>query len=456
MNRDYYQATGPRAWGQVPEYVTTCAWQARVLAQLVVAWMRDLGGSPVTVLEVGGGSGQLAFRLLQALDRFAPEADWTYLYTDLAEANVRAVADHPRLAPWTDAGRLRAQRWDLEQGTPASDRPVVVIGSYLLDSIGQDLYEVTDDGLWELWAAVDVPDGEPPALDTAELTWSRHTPRPGPWDPLLEVYRQEVRGLVSLPTLGMDMVERIVRSAPEALFLFSDKGPHRIEGLGVREHGGLEPHGSVSMAVNFHAVAWWCEHLGGTPLLADHPGDGLNLVGLLHGRPGPELRRAFDLWSELDTAAFQALRQVVLASDVALGRRQLLAWMRLCGHEPLALRRVVAHVERLWLDGSLSREELRRLLERVEDATFEEGAALGRVMGQLWYRVGDWGRAVRHLGRALESEPGHAAAWSNLGACFLKLGQLDLAAEAVAEALRLEPDLRTALLLRDRIARAAT
>ncbi len=454
MNRGYYEAKGPTAWGRVPHYVTTSAWHARALAQLIAAWSRDLGGAPLTVLEVGGGTGRMAFRLLRALERWMPESSWDYLHTDLAEANVRAVAAHPALQPWRDAGRLGTQRWDLERDAPPvpPGRATVVVGNYLLDSIGQDLYEVTDEGLFELWAAVDVPDDAPPALAAAELSWSRHPPRPGRWSGLLEHYAERVRGLVSLPTIGMGMVERILRVAPEALFLFSDKGPHRMEDLGATGHGALEAHGSVSMAVNFHAVAWWCEGLGGTPLLADHEGQGLNLVGSVHGRPSPALRRAFDLWSELDTGSFQALRQIVHAPGVAWTRRQLLAWLRLTGHEPDTLLLVAPQVERLWLDGALERDALCTILEQVEAATFDHTGPLDRVLGQLWYRLDDWDRAVGHLGRALEAEPGHAPTWSALGACFFALRQPDLAAEAVQEALRLDPDLRTGLLLQERIA----
>jgi tetratricopeptide (TPR) repeat protein len=73
-------------------------------------------------------------------------------------------------------------------------------------------------------------------------------------------------------------------------------------------------------------------------------------------------------------------------------------------------------------------------------------------LGYLLSRMGDSRGAIEHFKQAVHSAPGYVDAWINLSAEFAMAGQFPEAREAIAMALRLEPDNERAKRLNDRLA----
>lgn len=126
----YFEARGVDAWqhGDVPERATSnyaiARQHARLLVELVdeaVASGRRAPDAPLTVLELGGGSGAFAAKLLRALDRDCGElgarlaGHVRYVFTDFAERVVREAAAAGPLAPWIEAGRVQPALYDLRR-----------------------------------------------------------------------------------------------------------------------------------------------------------------------------------------------------------------------------------------------------------------------------------------------------------------------------------------------------
>jgi len=95
----YFAGRGVEAWrqGEVPHYVTSNPTIANAYAEIVFAFRRDLerlAGShddPLTICELGAGSGRFAFHFLRRLEHLCARADvapeaFRYVLTDVADS----------------------------------------------------------------------------------------------------------------------------------------------------------------------------------------------------------------------------------------------------------------------------------------------------------------------------------------------------------------------------------
>jgi tetratricopeptide (TPR) repeat protein len=103
---------------------------------------------------------------------------------------------------------------------------------------------------------------------------------------------------------------------------------------------------------------------------------------------------------------------------------------------------------------ALAREEAIRLESLNEQGRYPEVVKLGEAFQDdllesaqveyeiafAWNALGEGDRARRHFRRALELDPGDAAAWYDLGEVYLREGSLDEAGEAFARAAALRPE----------------
>ena len=100
IQKNYFEIAGPDAWskGVVPHYITSNPHIARSYADLIFAFFRDqnrLGKTDqkVRILELGAGSGKLAYNLLRSLDQLCADApfpipEYSYILTDLPRPNI--------------------------------------------------------------------------------------------------------------------------------------------------------------------------------------------------------------------------------------------------------------------------------------------------------------------------------------------------------------------------------
>lgn len=63
-------------------------------------------------------------------------------------------------------------------------------------------------------------------------------------------------------------------------------------------------------------------------------------------------------------------------------------------------------------------------------ATGQDNALLRYSLGMAYYNAGDAGKAIEHLARAVEYDPGYSAAWKLYGKTLTDRGDIDRAIEA--------------------------
>src|SRR3954466_5188467 len=172
LQRRFFERRGVAAWseGVVPHHMTNSPWLARAYGRVIRGYLRDWGAEidrsqPVYVVELGAGSGRLAFNLVPWLAEAAGDPTPVavrYVMTDFAGSNLAAWRAHPQLAAWLDDGRLDIARFDAESDcaialertgeTLAPGRvanPVIAIANYVFDGLPLDAFSVEDGRLCE-------------------------------------------------------------------------------------------------------------------------------------------------------------------------------------------------------------------------------------------------------------------------------------------------------------------
>lgn len=120
LNRAFYSQVGGAAWsnGTVPSFMTTNAYIARAYAKVILGttldiWREGTVGStnePLYIVEVGGGSGRLAYLILEVLSRFQDflprdaqgRVLLRYVLTDVSEAMLKSWREKPLMKAMCD------------------------------------------------------------------------------------------------------------------------------------------------------------------------------------------------------------------------------------------------------------------------------------------------------------------------------------------------------------------
>jgi hypothetical protein len=441
-------------------------------------WSAQIDRSqPVYVVELGAGSGRLAFHLVRQL---APTAEdpapvaVRYVMTDFAGSNLAAWRAHPQLAAWLDDGRLDLARFDAEHDraialertgeTLAPGRvanPVIAIAYYVFDGLPLDAFSVEDGRLceWLVRLCSSHPDSDlddPALLGRATLAIERRPVEPAGYygdpalDAILDEHRARLPGCAfTVPSASLACVSRLADLAGgRLLVLSSDKGEIDEAGLRARPGPQLTLHGSFSIAVNYHAIARLVCRAGGEALLPSEPPRTLASCAFLLGAPPgghPEVRDAYA--RELD--ALRPDQVIALTRDMErTGATASLddwsAFLERTACDPGlvgdALPHLMAQVGAAAPPADV-RDELVRVLATTWDSYFHIGEPLdlGLALGRLAAALAAWPEAIRFLEGSLRWHGATPAALVELAGCHDRLGQPAAARARLDEALALDP-----------------
>lgn len=435
QQRDYFEAQGPLAWatGTVPHQVTCSPDMARAIAEVVIGFATDRAHAaghrtlrPLHLVELGAGAGRLGYHIVRflrdAVDLAALGWRPVYVLTDLAEATVTWWQSHPWLAPFVQAGLLDFARYDVTADDAIELRvsgrrlsaaqptdALVVIANYVFDGLPHDAFEAEDGALHE-WLVAD----DDSAYGGDEVTWEgagwQRTPVRGPRyaDPVhqqvLDAHRG-LRGIFSLPSGALAALDRVrALSRGPLLVLSADKGAVDAATAVSPDLPAIVRHGSISMDVNYHAIGLWTLAHGGTWMHADHRGRALEVCAFVLGAgratDHPATVGAFERSiARRGPDDLHALKRTLVAHAGELGLEELLAYLRLSGHDPRifmacapAIRAAAERADRA------TRADLLRALARVWDAYLPIGepADVAFAIGSLVFELGQ-PRAARPL-----------------------------------------------------------
>jgi hypothetical protein len=400
--RAYFAAQGPDAWstGAVPHYVTSNPYIAGAFADVIVGFARDrahlaptVPERPLYIVELGAGCGRLAYALVRALLAARLRRPFVYVMTDLAERTVAWWQAHPWLQPLAEAGLVDFARFDLEaddrielrvsgrtiSATDSVD-DLVVVANYVFDSLPHDVFYCADGALKECLAEVPaLPAGIATAgFGAVELVFERRPIEAAGYyaDPvqcaILDEYRRALDGAaISFPTAGLAALDRLAPWSRGPLLLLSgDKGSAHLDGVAAASEPGFAAHGSISMAVNYHAIGAWVTARGGVWMHAAHHHRSIDVCAFLLGAG-----------AEHD--------ETILAFDRSIARRGPDDFFALKtslerGYDQRTMGELLAFLRFSQFDAKLFLDCAPALLARLDGATDAERRDLGEMLAQLW------------------------------------------------------------------------
>ena len=299
LQRTFYADQGIEAWTRsgVPQSVTNSPNLARAYARIVSSFLHDLRASldptqPVYIVELGAGSGRLAYRFLKAFAELHEHQTQpvVYVLTDASPPVIDYWRDNPRLRPFIAAGVLDFARFDLlepgplellNSGTTLSletvGNPVVVFANYIFDSIPQDAYTIKGGQLFANLVTVSAshPELDLKAPDSQVRIGIGFTTDPEPTDidaepdpvvrELLRTYSAHLDDTTLLiPRAAMACVRHFKdMGRGRGLCVISDFGDTREDELPAHGPPGFGAGGGLWLAVNFHALGAFARGLGG-------------------------------------------------------------------------------------------------------------------------------------------------------------------------------------------------
>jgi tetratricopeptide (TPR) repeat protein len=483
LQQRYFAERGVDAWrqGEVPHYVSSNPTVANSYAQIVFAFWRDqqhlrLDDEPLTLCELGAGSGRFAFHFLGRLALLCKQAgvpltSFRYVLTDVAQSNLDFWRGHLRFQPLFKEGVLdialfdvnRSDQLDLQLcgetiGAGSLHRPLAVIANYVFDSVPQDLYYINAGDCQQCLVSLSV-DRDPDTLDAAELLAnlqheyetraldSAPYPEPG-LQKLLEGYQRTLSDTHLLfPAAGLRCLQRLRALSQQGMLVLSaDKGDHRLSSLQGTVPPTLVRHGSFSLNVNYHAFKSFCENGGGIALFPAHGHRSVNVSCLLMldgAASYVETQRAYRRYvQDFGPDDFFTIAQHAQKHAEQMTVEDILAYLRLSlydGHQ-LAhyMPRLIELAPKLDQD---EREAVRDAVDRAWDLYFPLGEApdLASEIACLLYEMDDYGGALAFFRHSIEIYGQDTTTLFNIAVCYRMLGQHERTEHLLRKVLKRDP-----------------
>jgi tetratricopeptide (TPR) repeat protein len=484
LQQRYFTLMGVEAWRQtkVPHYITSNPTVANSYAEIVFACWRDqnqltYSSEPLSICELGAGSGRFAFHFLKRLTRLCEQAglaptSFRYVLTDLAESNLDFWRRHPRFQTFFESGLLDIALFDINQSDQLNlqlsgetissgslKRPLVVVANYAFDSIPQELFYINAQQCHQCLVSLVLAE-DPETLTVAELLervqchYDYRTLTESPYQEphltqLLADYQRALTDTYLLfPATGLRCLRRLKALSRQGMMVLSaDKGDHTLAALQGKSAPALVRHGSFSLNVNLHAFKTFCEQTGGVTLFPDRECDHITVSCLLMS-PAPashvETQNAYqrevrDSGPDDFYTIIKHAREHLAEASVA----DILAYLRFSHYDSHQFGKYFLP-RLLELAAGLSGDErgaVTDTVEKVWDSYFPLGEDLDlayRIAG-LFYEMNDYTRARHYFERSIEIYGQHTGTLFNLAACHQMAGQSEVAESLLRKVLKHDP-----------------
>jgi tetratricopeptide (TPR) repeat protein len=518
LQRAYFEEQGIHAWQseEVPQYISSNPIMAKAYAEMIFGFLRDrarlgFAKEPVYILELGAGSGRLAYHVLKALEELKAFAGielppYRYIMSDLPVKNIKYWQQHASLLPFVRQGCLDFAQFDAEQETslhlmesgltirPGDLRqPLLIVANYFFDSIPQELLYVDEGQIYECGISFQGAEdaggsdeaggtdesggtygaggkdetggtdaaGKPSLLESLKPEY--HYRRADEYDKdsnafheVLDIYKSKLEDSHFLfPFIGIQCLERLQVLSREGFVLISaDKGDHRLEHWEFRDAPKLIHHGSFSLTANYHALSHVFEQKGARAWFTVHHYNHIN-VGCILMLQDPatytDTRLAYRRFVEqFGPDDFFSLKMWVLAHVTSMELDQFLSFWRLSGYDAQLLLQCVNRILDLIPD---SDEEdlvdIRRGIGLMWEGYYpmDEKQDLAFDTGMILYHMQMFEEALQYFKRSLRDYKAQPAVLYNMAICHYELGADAEAVDFAKRTLVMEPEHEGALAL---------
>jgi len=305
MQREYFDKESINAWvNQVPFYITSNPFIAHCYAQIVVNFIIDWTEKhpeakqhTFYILEPGTGSGRFSFFTIKALVELLAALNMhdiriCYVMSDVTRNNINYYEKHPALQPYIEKNLIDFAIYNMETDKPITllrqhihlypktlQNPLIVFANYIFDTISHDAFTVHEKKLYELLISLktetaNLEGNRPVNLEKLETVYHIREAKPNYYsDPVLNdilaQYKAELHESSLLFPIGSFHAIKYLKkiSNDKLLIISTDKGYSTLKSLDYHGHPSLSFHGSFSMMVNFHALAYYFKNTGGDAFL---------------------------------------------------------------------------------------------------------------------------------------------------------------------------------------------
>lgn len=481
--RRYFMEKGPAAWqtGEVPQYITSNPSMANAYAEMAFAVMLDCQDyeqeQPLYLIELGGGSGRFAFQVLRQLEKLChiagvPLTLFRYLLTDFTQHNINFWSTHPSFAHYCEQGVLDFSLFDFQQpdklvlqvsGAQINSgdlhKPTIVIANYVFDSVPAELVYFKDGGWEACYNTITVPasmEGSEDAaalLQTALCRYDRG-PMPGafssPWlNDLLHDYAKRLQSVYTLIPLQVVQSIDYLRglSSGGCILLTADKGDYRLENITRNTAPSPVKHGSISLSVNYHAMAHYCRSLGGEVYYRPFQHASLH-IGCLMLTPNP---LSFSLtrmaWQRhmggFNPDDYFTITQWTIKQLGSMSMEEINALIRL-GYADIQLIKKVLPVLTQKIN-SLRKTDLQGLRQLMHSAwedyfPLAEEEDIAFDFGMFMYRAGDYASAIFYFTRSVMVYGPDGGTLFNMAKSYMALEQPEAALPILETIYKHRPD----------------
>lgn len=493
LQRTYYEEQGIKAWenDEVPQYITSNPKIAAAYAEMIFGFLQDrvrLGfiTEPVSIVELGAGSGQLAFLVLTELCGLIEFAGITlppfrYVMSDLAVQNMAYWQQHSCLLPFVEQGLLDFARFDAVNDTElqltlsgdilrAGDlkQPLIIIANYFFDSIPQELIYVEDGKVYDCMVSLQLPDEASDArlsatdklekviLDYQYQRAAGYERETYPYHKVIEVYREKLEDShILFPASGMGCLERLGQLSQHGfLLLTADKGDHRLENWEFAEPPKLIVHGSFSLTANYHAIVSFFEQKGAQSYFTAHHYNNLNvgcILMLQNSESYANTRLAYRRFVErFGPDDFFSLKQWFDGQLQQMELRQVIALWRLGGYDSQWLLQSAKRISTLLPDcNEAEMDDLRTGILEMWKTYYpiDPNHNLALDCGLLLYQMEMFMDALVFFERAEQQSEAALEVIYSLAVCYYEIGDEGAALDYAQRTLEIEPEHEGALAL---------
>lgn len=473
-----YCEFGPEAWGtkSVPFYITSNPYIARQYAYVVLGYLRDCfaenaptpidESEPIYIVDLGAGTGRFAYLFLKTflmIQRVLRKENLKicYIMTDIAKTNIEAWKNHPFLQVFLNEGVLDFARYYHEERVPKLNlihskksltpenvvNPMIVIGNYFFDTIPQDLFIVKEGKLHEgrihLWMNKSNTTETLSPTDPAVIQHLNHSFEYELIHPLQDYYTEfpELNKILRLYASRFENIPfqfpvgafQTIRffqelSRNRLLLLAGDQG--RVSDDQVKKSEFLlSKHDSFSLSVNYHAIATFFRHCGGTSILTTYPEPLFVVIAALLGGEKehfPETLLAFR--THIDYFEPKDYYKIVHNSEkewLEPTLESILLILKLGDWDPVNFNHFFERIRQLLPKASLDeKERLVQVIYNIWDRFYPVSSLEGAFvmnLGVLLFDLEHYQEAIAFFQRALDLNYENEQVYSNIAASYTAL-----------------------------------
>ena len=481
--KNYFDSKGIRAWDRsVPYFATSNLVIARAYAQVILRFVQEgirsgyiKTGEPIYIIEVGAGTGKLAFHVLSVLvplfEHFKLDiGQLCYVLTDFTESNLSFWERQTQLKPFVDLGLLDYAIYDVMRSETVSlekrrisitrgscSNPLIAITNYVFDAIPGDVFRVSEgrfqEGLVELFVESDNAElSEEIKADYQFQDTSVNYYDDDNLNKILEYFSTRYKdSTILIPTGAIQCINYLRSLSADRLLLISaDKGysdEDDMEGLKPPSIAFHRDKLARFFMVNYPAISHYIKSLGGDICqpVSEH---GLQIFLYSLGKSFvdmPETRHAYQQKiSDFSIEEFLCLKNAVINNADTLSLNDLLAALRLSYWDPIVMTGFVdALIDKLTEARPAAYiRELKHGLEQMEKNYYHLPANNNILfsMGRISCSLGSYKQAIDYYQQSIELLGVDWSVMYNISICYYYAKEYSAAQKACQKTLELNPE----------------